>query len=131
MMIKQLWRRMFPPTVESVTARAIALGKDARYILKEVGFQERPLLLKDSVNYQVELVQVAASAIAALTDYRMQNNVRLSQFEIESQIVSEIIQERGRQDLKFSRTMPCCRDPRVYSLVLIEEVAETIEEIED
>lgn len=78
-----------------------------------------------SINYEKELIQVAASAIAALTDLRLQRGQ--SRGDIELQIEEEVSQERIRQDEKFG--MPQKLDPLVWIAILIEELAEVSEEV--
>jgi hypothetical protein len=79
-----------------------------------------------SANYETELIQVAASAIAALTDLRLSQG--RSEVDVNLEIEQEIKQERIRQDVRFG--MPQNLDPLVWISILIEELAEASEEIE-
>ncbi len=116
--------------LESVIQRLKELGKQARYFLKDTELdktKKRSLVNPD--NYETELIQVAAVAVAALTDYRMQHSDRQKTL-IEQRIWQDILKERERQDKKFERRMPVGLDPCIWGLVLIEETAEVMAEVE-
>jgi hypothetical protein len=109
--------------------------------LKELGSRFRYLLdtptlelygkrqIPNAENYQKELIQLAAVAVAALTDFRMAQNPNLSQKEAEKYILAQILLERCEQDKKFNRTFPAQLDPLIWVAVLHEELAEVAEEI--
>jgi hypothetical protein len=119
------------PTLESIAAKLQELGQQARYILKHTELDlTRKRSLKNPQNYEVELVQVAAVAVAALTDFKMQQNSNRRQDDVESEIFGEIIVERDRQDTKFNRLLPIGLDPLIWGAVLTEEVAEVMAEVE-
>ncbi|MFB2832959.1 hypothetical protein [Floridanema evergladense] len=84
-----------------------------------------------SDDYEKELIQVAASAVAAVTDSIMNNlpNCSLTEQEIQSRIFTKIQEERKRQDIKFS-PMPRKLSPLVWLAVLFEELGEVAKEIE-
>ena len=79
-----------------------------------------------SSNYEMELIQVAAYAIAAITDLRMESDE--SEADVYRQIEREVYQERLRQDCRFG-SMPRHLNPLIWIAVLTEELAEVAEEI--
>ena len=80
---------------------------------------------KVSPNYETELIQLAASAFAALMDLRLQRGESHTSATLD--IAAKIYQERTRQDDKFG--MPQNLDPLVWVAILLEELAEVAEEI--
>jgi hypothetical protein len=99
--------------------------------LKKLGERARSLLdspdvilqspRKTKTEYYRELIQVAASAIAALEDF--------SKLRPEY-IYQDISIERERQDLKFGIARDRDHDPLIWMAVILEELAETAQEIE-
>jgi hypothetical protein len=99
--------------------------------LKKLGERARSLLdspdlmlqtpRKTSTEYYRELIQVAASAIAALEDF--------SKLRPEF-IFRDISAERERQDSKFGIARDRDNDPLIWMAVILEELAETAQEIE-
>lgn len=117
-------------TLESLREQMLLLGETARHILrKTVLDKSRKRSFRDRENYRTELVQVAAVAVAAITDLDMAGT-GLSQILVEEQIWSEILDERDRQDKKFQRQLPIGLDPLIWGAVLVEEVAEVLKEVE-
>lgn len=118
------------PTLESVAEAMQELGKHARFLLKRAVLDRtRSRTFKNPANYQVELTQVAAVAIAARTNYLMKES-GISQEAAERIIWNDVLAERRRQDEKFNHQMPIESDPLLWTTSLIEEVAEVIAEIE-
>lgn len=101
------------------------LGKSARRLLESPDLNLH-YKRKTSINYKTELIQVAASAIAALVDLRLQQGQL--EVNVNLEIEQEIQQERMRQDQKFG-AMPKKLDPLIWVAVLIEELAEVSEEV--
>lgn len=119
------------PTLESVACEMRTLGSKARFILRQTALdKKKPRVLKSPKNYEVELIQIAAVAIAALTDYRLSRDISQNQSCVESGILKDVFLERQRQDALFKRTLPAEIDPCIWGAVLIEEVAEVLDEIE-
>lgn len=85
-------------------------------------------------NYDKELVQVAASAIAALVDYQLNTiykDVAKTEEDVDNVtniVIKWVLQERKRQDAKF-KPLPRNLDPLVWLAVIVEEIAEVAEEI--
>lgn len=81
-------------------------------------------------DYRKELIQIAASAVAAVIDYELLslNNDR-SVSQVTNEVWVDVLQERARQDNKFS-PLPRGLDPLVWLAVLKEELCETAREIE-
>lgn len=118
-------------TLENLRDSMSVLGANARYILKETPLElQKERTFRDIDNYRTELVQVAAVALAALTDLEMQR-LNLSQEVAEECLICDILIERKRQDQKFQRKLPIGLDPLLWQAVLIEEIAEVGEEIEE
>lgn len=127
-------------TPQEVSQRIQALGAIARSLLEAGDLTCRS---QTTPRYEEELIQVAASAIAALVDARMQrqdlenqkkgfvNNLSpdIKLLIAESLVISDVRAERSRQDIKFNQVMPIRQDPLVWLLVLAEEMAEVAEEI--
>lgn len=103
------------------------LGRDARTILQGLSDEELMYGRRVTSNYETELIQVAASAIAALVDHRKSLTTQ-SVERVTDQILLEILNERDRQDEKFGQ-MPRGNDPLVWVAVILEELAEVSEEI--
>lgn len=87
-------------------------------------------------NYEKELIQVAASALAALVDYRLVNTSTYdAYFDDERLAVAtevalvDILHERNRQDTKF-KPIPRNLDPLVWLAVIQEELCEVAQEIQ-
>lgn len=87
-------------------------------------------------DYEKELIQVAASALAALVDYRLVNTLRYdAYFDDERLAVAtevalvDILNERKRQDTKF-KPLPRNIDPFVWLAVIQEELCEVAQEVE-
>lgn len=87
-------------------------------------------------NYEKELIQVAASTLAALVDYRLVNTPNYdAYFDDERLAVAtevalvDILRERNRQDGKF-KPLPRNLDPLVWLAVIQEELCEVAQEIE-
>lgn len=111
----------------------IGLGKRAEYILKNTELDiTKPREFHDVDNYETELIQVAAVAVAALTDIRMQRNNRLNVCDAKHEIIEEIMTERDRQDSLFGRNVyPINQDPVLWVLVLLAELREVTQEIKE
>ncbi|MGB3203739.1 MAG: hypothetical protein WBB28_01985 [Crinalium sp.] len=115
------------PNLVDLSAHLRVLGEVARQILEHPDLdlhRKRQTL----ANYETELVQVAASAIAALTDLHLTTRTGESKVKLASEIEREIMMERIRQDDKHG-LMPRRLDPLVWVAILVEEVAEVAEEI--
>lgn len=118
------------PTLGKIAKEIRLLGKKARYLLKETQLEVKKFrAIKDPINYETELIQVAASAIAALTDRRMGMDTRRTQTEVETEIFKQILKERRRQDELFGHSMPIAQDPCIWGAVLVEEVSEVFDEL--
>lgn len=104
-----------------------ALGEDARSLLQGLSDQELVYSRRTTSNYETELIQVAASAIAALVDHRKRSSSQ-SLDHITDRVIGEILIERDRQDEKFGQ-MPRGLDPLVWVAVILEELAEVSEEV--
>lgn len=111
------------PTLVELAMQLERLGQIARSILESPDL-ELHQRRRTSLNYETELIQVAASAIAALEDLRLQQNC--SKNLVYEQIEREIYQERLRQNEKFG-AMPRRLDPLVWIAVMAEELAEVSE----
>lgn len=101
------------------------LGEMARALLESPDL-ELHHQRQTSPNYETELVHVAAAAVGALEDLRLQQGC--SPNTVYESIEREIYRERQRADAKFG-AMPRRNDPLVWIAVLIEETAEVSEEI--
>lgn len=86
-----------------------------------------------SDEYEKELIQVAASAVAALTDSimaKLPDCSSITESEVQSLIFEKIKEERLRQDRKFDQTMPRRLSPLIWIAVIFEELGEVAQEIE-
>lgn len=118
-------------SLEALRDSMLVLGQKARHILKHTELDlSRKRTFRDKNNYRTELIQVAAVALAALTDLDMAETGWHDQVCIEELLWAEILDERERQDTKFGRQLPIELDPEIWGAVLIEEVAEVLAEIE-
>ena len=102
----------------------------ARYVLDaDIDYSQLSIESFTSDNYEKELIQVAASAVAAILDRRMQYDDS-QKTVITDKIIREILEERDRQDTKFP---PMSRklDPLVWLAILFEELGEVAQEIKD
>lgn len=108
-----------------LSERLSVLGESARS-LRESPSLNLHYKRQTSTKYETELIQVAASAIAALVDLRLQQGQ--SEANVNLEIEREIQQERSRQDTKFG-CQPQKLDPLIWIAILIEELAEASEEV--
>ena len=127
----------FMPTVQMkfLLDELIGLGQRAEHLIKHTELDiHRVRNFKDVDNYETELTQVAAVAIAAITDIRMQRILEASKpvnkDDVEFDIIAEIMAERDRQDIQFNRHVhPNNQDPFIWILVLLAELREVAEEV--
>lgn len=112
-------------SITELTESLSQLGKTARELLQSSDL-DLYVSRQTSKNYETELIQVAASAIAALMDLRLEKGT--SETDVQRTIELEIYQERARQDQKFG-PMPRKLDPLVWVAILLEELAEVSEEV--
>lgn len=112
-------------SITELTKSLSQLGKTARELLESPDL-DLYLTRQTSKNYETELIQVAASAIAALVDLRLEKEA--SETDVQKMIELEIHRERVRQDQKFG-PMPRKLDPLIWVAILLEELAEVSEEV--
>ncbi|HEY9299819.1 MAG TPA: hypothetical protein VIQ31_26350 [Phormidium sp.] len=130
------WSSSFMPAVQMkfLLDELIGLGERAEHLIKHTELDiHRVREFKDVDNYETELTQVAAVAIAAITDIRMQRNLdagrSVSKDDVESDIIADIMTERDRQDIQFNRPIyPYNQDPAIWVLVLMAELREVAQE---
>ena len=113
------------PNLVDLAEQLAKLGQTARSLL-EAPDLELHTQRNISPNYETELIQVAAAAVGALEDLRLQQGY--SPNTVYQSIERDIYRERQRADAKFG-AMPRRNDPLVWVAVLIEETAEVSEEI--
>lgn len=111
--------------VVELSEQLAVLGEAARQLLQDPNL-DLHYQRQTSANYETELIQVAASAIAALTDLRLQQGC--PDTHVHTEIELEIYQERLRQDRKYG-AMPRRLDPLVWTAVILSELHEVSEEV--
>jgi hypothetical protein len=106
-------------SLEAIIQDLKQLGERARSLLNspDLDLQTKR---QTSDRYQSELVQVAASAIAALQNYTKRPPLMIWQ---------QVIKERKRQDQKFGAAVDRDLDPLVWMVVILEELAESAQEV--
>jgi hypothetical protein len=114
--------------LELLVVNQLQLGILARRAIKDERFGEIfsfPRQIEQPLDCEKELIQVAASAIAALTDLRISRGEGTKQ-DVEEAIILEVFKERERQDGKFTRKFPTGYDPLFWFFVLTEELSEAL-----
>jgi hypothetical protein len=113
---------------EQLAALCCTTGERARHLLESPICQ---VVMNEphatTANYKTEMVQVAASAIAALTDFLVASE-GIKACAAETIVFNLIIEERARQDEKFGETKNL--NPLVWIAVIQEELSEAASEIE-
>jgi hypothetical protein len=118
------WREEFnvqkPDALLMLMKELKSLGERSRSIL-EAPDVELTHQRTTRMNYIPELIQVAASAIAAIQDFTQLKD---------EYIFRDIVMERRRQEIKHGRTIGSNHDPLIWIAIILEELEEVLREIE-